>query len=153
MKCRQVRKKLSAFEDHELAPSRRRQIREHLAVCPRCRREYREMEQLRELLTPLPPCPPGPSMADLVMERIWRPRTGGSWQPVIQMGVYLTTLLVFLAVILVFNGTPPDAGKNPLHLKDPTMLSLVIDKETTSVVHVSQDLFDSVLTEEGIHER
>ena len=60
MKCRQVQKKLSAFQDGELDSPEAKRISDHLESCSACRERYGEMEKVwqalgdfKEILPPL----------------------------------------------------------------------------------------------------
>ncbi len=50
MKCRNVQKKLSAYQDNELEAREREQIRSHLLSCRACREHYQELERVWQTL-------------------------------------------------------------------------------------------------------
>jgi len=45
----QIHKQLSAYIDGELSPKERREVEEHLKVCPDCRAEFKRMKRVAEL--------------------------------------------------------------------------------------------------------
>jgi anti-sigma factor RsiW len=46
MKCSQVQRRLSAFQDGELKPHEQEGVSEHLESCSACREQYAEMEKV-----------------------------------------------------------------------------------------------------------
>ncbi len=50
MNCKQVEKKLSAFQDKTLPASTRLEVKIHLQNCPDCRRKLEELETVWQLL-------------------------------------------------------------------------------------------------------
>lgn len=50
MKCRQVQKKLSTFQDGELKPQEQERVSEHLGSCSACRERYAELEKVWQAL-------------------------------------------------------------------------------------------------------
>ena len=51
MRCKKVRRKLSAFLDGELPQEEAARIKQHLACCSNCQREAKELFQTYQLLT------------------------------------------------------------------------------------------------------
>jgi len=50
MKCRNVQKKFSAYQDRELKPREQEEVNSHLLICRSCREQYAEFEGLWETL-------------------------------------------------------------------------------------------------------
>ena len=50
MKCSQVQKRLSAFQDGELNPQGQERVSDHLESCSACRERYAEMEKVWQAL-------------------------------------------------------------------------------------------------------
>ena len=50
MKCSQVQKRLSAFQDGELNPEEEERVSGHLETCSACRERYAEMEKVWQAL-------------------------------------------------------------------------------------------------------
>ena len=50
MKCSQVPKRLSAFQDGELNPREQERVSDHLESCSACRERYAEMEKIWQTL-------------------------------------------------------------------------------------------------------
>jgi len=67
MNCRKIVRRLSAFQDGELAPALERQIGMHLRECAACSREFAAMSRLREQLLRLPPAAVDPYFPGRVM--------------------------------------------------------------------------------------
>jgi anti-sigma factor RsiW len=57
MRCKTVRRRLSAFADGELPQQEIEWIKDHLACCPHCQREADELSQVYQLLTVWMPVP------------------------------------------------------------------------------------------------
>jgi hypothetical protein len=68
-KCRRLGHLLSAFCDGELLGLERRQVVEHLAECPDCRRIQDKLASISELLATLVPTPAPPGLADRILAR------------------------------------------------------------------------------------
>jgi anti-sigma factor RsiW len=73
MKCRQVKDKLSAFQDGELSPRERERVSEHLERCPACRERYAEIEKVWQALEGLPEIPPDPDFFGQLIKKINEP--------------------------------------------------------------------------------
>jgi anti-sigma factor RsiW len=50
MKCRNIQKKLSAYQDRELEPREQEQVRSHLLICRACREQVAELERVWQTL-------------------------------------------------------------------------------------------------------
>lgn len=51
MNCREIKRKLSAYQDRELAGAERDEIEHHLKTCAECSRASQEMDQVWDLLS------------------------------------------------------------------------------------------------------
>jgi anti-sigma factor RsiW len=54
MNCRRIKKRLSAYQDGEIAGEERERIAAHLEGCPACRCAYAELEQVWQSLEKIP---------------------------------------------------------------------------------------------------
>lgn len=54
MSCRHIRKRLSAYQDGEIAGKAKQRFAAHLEGCPACRSAYAELEQAWQLLEKVP---------------------------------------------------------------------------------------------------
>ena len=54
MKCRNVQKKFSPYQDRELEPREQEQVTSHLLSCRACREQFVELERIWEALGELP---------------------------------------------------------------------------------------------------
>ncbi len=70
MKCSQVQKRLSAFQDGELNPKERAQVSDHLESCSACRNHYEEMEKVWQALGDLKEIVPGPGFYGQLVKKI-----------------------------------------------------------------------------------
>jgi predicted anti-sigma-YlaC factor YlaD len=50
MKCRNIQKRLSAYQDRELEPREQEQVRSHLLSCRGCREQFVELERIWQTL-------------------------------------------------------------------------------------------------------
>lgn len=70
MNCTAIRKKLSAFEDGEVAPPLRCAIEAHLAACPACRQAQAALQHLWLTLEDAVPPRPRPDVSQAVLRVI-----------------------------------------------------------------------------------
>ena len=70
MKCSQVEKRLSAFQDGELDPQEEERVKRHLESCSACRDRYEEMEKIWQALGGLTEIVPGPGFYGQVAKKI-----------------------------------------------------------------------------------
>ena len=61
MNCRNVKKRLSAYQDRELGPDEQARIRSHLQGCPECSALYAELQHTWEALDEAPEINPAPT--------------------------------------------------------------------------------------------
>jgi len=74
MKCRNVQKKLSAYQDTELETHEREQVKEHLLNCRTCREHYAELERVWQTLGGLEEIHLDPWFYRQVVRKIKEPR-------------------------------------------------------------------------------
>jgi anti-sigma factor RsiW len=77
MKCRNVQKKLSAYQDNELETHEREQVRSHLLSCQSCREQYAELERVWQTLGKLEEIRPDPWFYRQLVGKIKEPREQG----------------------------------------------------------------------------
>ena len=70
MNCRQVQKRLSAFQDGELKPQEQEGVSKHLESCSTCRERYAEMEEVWQALGDLKEILPEPGFYGQLVEKI-----------------------------------------------------------------------------------
>ncbi len=70
MKCSQIQKRLSAFQDGELNPQERAKVSDHLESCSSCRERYAEMEKVWQALGDLKEIVPGPGFYGQLVKKI-----------------------------------------------------------------------------------
>jgi predicted anti-sigma-YlaC factor YlaD len=76
MKCRNIQKKLSAYQDRELEPREQEQVRSHLLSCRACREQYEKLERVWQTLGALKEIHPDPWFYRQFIEKIKEPREG-----------------------------------------------------------------------------
>lgn len=77
MRCRNIRKKLSAYQDKELGPQEQEQVKNHLLGCQACREQYAELEQVWQTLGELEGIHPDPWFYGQLVRKIKEPREQG----------------------------------------------------------------------------
>ena len=77
MRCRNIQKKLSAYQDKELRPGEQEEISRHLLNCRSCREQYERLEQTWQALGELEGIRPDPWFYPQLVRRIGEPREQG----------------------------------------------------------------------------
>ena len=77
MKCPNVQKKLSAYQDRELEPREQEQVRSHLLSCRACREQFSELERVWQTLGGVEEIHPDPWFYPQVVRKIKEPRQQG----------------------------------------------------------------------------
>ncbi|MEI9475572.1 MAG: zf-HC2 domain-containing protein [Deltaproteobacteria bacterium] len=76
MKCHNVQKKLSAYQDKELKPREQEEISTHLLSCQSCREKYEKFEQVWQTLGELEEIHPDPWFYPQLVKKIKEPCEG-----------------------------------------------------------------------------
>jgi predicted anti-sigma-YlaC factor YlaD len=74
MNCRNVQKKLSAYQDNELEIHEREQVKEHLLNCRTCREQYAELERVWQTLGEFEEIRPNSWFYQQIVRKIKEPR-------------------------------------------------------------------------------
>jgi len=74
MKCHNIQKRLSAYQDGELDPREQEQVRGHLLSCRACREQFAELERVWQTLGGLGEIHPDPWFYRQVARKIKEPR-------------------------------------------------------------------------------
>jgi anti-sigma factor RsiW len=77
MRCRNVQKRLSAYQDRELKPQEQEEVRSHLLSCQSCREQYEKLEQIWQTLGELEGVRPDPWFYPQIARKIKEPREQG----------------------------------------------------------------------------
>ena len=77
MKCSNVDKKFSSYQDRELKPREHEEISRHLLSCQSCREQYAELERIWKTLGDLEGICPDPWFYQQVVRKTKEPRTQG----------------------------------------------------------------------------
>jgi predicted anti-sigma-YlaC factor YlaD len=100
MKCRNVQKKLSVYQDSELEPREQEEVSSHLLSCQSCRELYEELEQVWQTLGELEEIRPDPWFYQQLVRKINRPREQ-SLLPALQNVFQLLRAPVIVSILLV----------------------------------------------------
>lgn len=100
MKCRNVQKKFSAYQDRELKPQEQDQVTSHLQNCESCRKQYKELEQVWQTLGELQQIHPDSWFYQQIVRKIKEPREQGLL-PTLQHLLRLFRTPVTVSIILI----------------------------------------------------
>ena len=100
MKCRNVQRKLSAYQDRELKPQEQEKVTKHLLGCGSCREQYEKIEQVWQGLGKLKEIRPDPWFYRQLVRKIKEPRKQGLL-PSLQRVFQLLRVPVTVSVILI----------------------------------------------------
>ncbi|MBP8644505.1 MAG: zf-HC2 domain-containing protein [Syntrophobacteraceae bacterium] len=107
-RCQRVQRKLSAYLDGELAAGLCREVVDHLALCPLCRKELEDLAGVDSLVRDMPQVTLPPQFASTVASRAQEPPA------IVQSLPFLTrtwkTLLDFCVWVLNLLDPEPQAG-------------------------------------------
>jgi anti-sigma factor RsiW len=67
--CRNIRKKLSAYQDRELGPAETDAVENHLRTCEACRKKHEALLQTYRMLRSLPEIEPAPGLSRQIVEK------------------------------------------------------------------------------------
>ena len=68
--CRNIRKKLSAYQDRELGPAEKDAIEAHLRTCEACRKKHEALLQTYRMLRSLPEIEPAPGLSRRIVDNV-----------------------------------------------------------------------------------
>ena len=74
MKCRNIKKKLSAYQDNQLEPLEQEEVRSHLLSCRACREQFAELERVWQTLGELKEIRPDPWFYPQLVRKVKEPR-------------------------------------------------------------------------------
>jgi anti-sigma factor RsiW len=100
MKCRNVQKKLSAYQDKELENHEQEQVRSHLLSCPACREQLAELERVWQTLGGLGETQTDPWFYRQVVRKIKEPHEQGLL-PTLQHVFWFFRTPVTISIILI----------------------------------------------------
>ena len=130
MKCKNIQKRLSAYQDGELKPKEQEIIARHLRDCRACQAEFARLERVWQALEGLPEIQPEPDFYGQVVKKInepyeYRPLPGFRWllqfaaSPWVASTLVITGILIgsflgnFLGGSGLFSFRTTVAGKSP----------------------------------------
>jgi predicted anti-sigma-YlaC factor YlaD len=100
MKCRNVQKRLSAYQDRELRPLEQEEVKRHLLICRSCREEYEKLERIWQKLGGLEEIRPTPWFYTQLKGKIEEHREQGLLAT-LQRGFQLIGVPAIASIILV----------------------------------------------------
>ena len=105
MKCSEVQKRLSAYQDGELKAGERDKVTTHLMDCSACREQYAELERVWQNLGELQEIHPYPGFYRQVVRKINQPREYGllpSFQRFFQLlpAPAITSILLVIGILV-----------------------------------------------------
>ena len=100
MKCRNVQKRLSAYQDGELKPQEQEEIGRHLQDCLACREEYDNLERVWQNLGGLEEIGPDPWFYAQLVRKIKEPPERGLL-PTLQHAFQFVGAPVIVSMILI----------------------------------------------------
>ena len=100
MKCRNVQKKLSAYQDGELEPREQEQVRSHLLSCRTCREQHAEFSRVWQTLGGVEEIHPDPWFYQQIVRKIKEPREQ-ALLPTLQHVFRLFRTPVAVSIILI----------------------------------------------------
>jgi predicted anti-sigma-YlaC factor YlaD len=100
MKCRNIQKKLSAYQDKELENHEQEQVRSHLLSCQVCREQFGEFERVWQTLGGVEEIHPDPWFYRQIVRKIKEPRKQ-ALLPTLQHVFRLFRTPVAVSIILI----------------------------------------------------
>jgi hypothetical protein len=155
MKCRTVRKHLVDLLDVAPEPALQASLKEHLATCPLCLKEYQELRQTMVDLAPEHRVNASPAFKETVMSRIIEMNGNGAnarrearpWRPLLAAGVAVAVLLVatFGLWLIQTRGTEPLTAFNVLGQAAHAMSNLQSVHISARMRTIPHDNFDMIV--------
>ena len=135
MKCKHVRKELSAYLDGEVSAPARIGIEKHLAKCPECERYKKELSLVTESLRRLGRIEPSASFYSETMRRIRTTASVPASRKVVARGwavAFASCIVVGLFVLgwLVLSENRGGPGPSDLSLTEMVALTFLMDDAT-----------------------
>ena len=105
MKCRNVQKKLSAYQDTELETHEREQVKEHLLNCRTCREQHAEFSLVWQTLGELEEIHPDPWFYRQIVRKIKEPRKQRlfpslQWVPRLLPAPVIASILLVIGILV-----------------------------------------------------
>ena len=106
MRCRRIQKRLSAYQDGEIASEERKRIAAHLEGCPACRSAYAELGQVWQSLEKIPEIEVSSGFEQSLFERINAvPESRSRWRFPWASWIYRAYPAPAMAVVILLVGT------------------------------------------------
>ena len=108
MRCNHIQRRLSAYQDGEIAGEERERIAAHLEGCPACRSAHAELEQAWQSLETIPEIQASPGFEQRLFERInavpepraWWRFPWVSWVDQWRLAPAMAAVLLLVGVVL-----------------------------------------------------
>jgi anti-sigma factor RsiW len=137
MKCQNIRKKLSAYQDRELEIREQEQVRSHILSCRACREQYEELERVWKKVGQLEEIPPDPWFYRRIVGKIKEPRER-SLLPGVQWVFQKLRTPAIASIILLIGILAGTYLGNILARSDLFLF------QPTQTTYSQEDLFDSL---------
>jgi anti-sigma factor RsiW len=136
MNCQSVIRSLSACQDGELDPARRREVEGHLKGCRACLAEWNGLQELVGRLRLSPPPALDPFFPTRVMSGL-RPAAANKFRLLPAAAYALTFVTIFLAVFLLQTSGSGQAPAEPLAAV--TYSSVLLEPQELGLLAVHED--------------
>jgi predicted anti-sigma-YlaC factor YlaD len=141
MKCLNVQKKLSSYQDRELKPLEQEEVSRHLLSCPACREEYEKLERVWQTLGGMEELRPDPLFYRRLVMKMKEPRKRGLF-PSLQRVFQLIGAPVIASIILVIGLVAGSHLGSSLAQRNLFRFESVSVGDSQSSVFVSMRVFD-----------
>jgi anti-sigma factor RsiW len=142
MKCLNVQKKLSSYQDRELKPLEREEVSRHLLSCPACREEYEKLERVWQTLGGMEELRPDPWFYRQLVTKMKEPRERGLL-PTLQHVFQLIGAPAIASIILVIGLAAGSYLGSNLAQRDLFRFRSVSVGDSQSSVFASMRVFDA----------
>jgi anti-sigma factor RsiW len=136
MNCQSVMRVLSACQDGELDPARRREVASHLEGCPSCRAEWDGLQELARRLRLSPPPAIDPFFPARVMAGL-RPAPAKKYRLLPAAAYALVFAAIFLAGFLLQTAGSVQAPAEIL--PDATFSAVLLEPQDFGLLAVQED--------------
>ena len=145
MKCSEIIRELSAYQDNELSLTETHLIKKHLNSCDECNLEYRDLTSLRKKYSLIPDISTTKNLTVRIMAQINQEEQAPS--KLLNLVLYGFLLLILIGFGFLFQANIPILNQsNHLdYIKDQPLISMVINKENTSIINFSEDICQSFI--------
>ena len=132
MKCKDIKKLLSPYQDREITENISNRITAHLKACRHCKQELKSLEQIIYELKNLADIEPESSFNARIMERLKKVKRSTVFP--LPSIVYSLIFVIFFTLGFIINSIL-DNG-NQQKLKKPSVVNLLLENQDLSLINV-----------------